>query len=228
MWIQTFTGRQFFPIRPRPGDVCIEDVAHALALKCRFTGHCARFYSVAEHSVRCVQFLGEAVAGRHGLMSPALAMAALLHDAAEAYLPDVARPIKDRFVVAAGDPESIECEDFDAVEGTLLRAIFEGLGLPSAWITLGEATVKYADETLLATEARDLLGPPPAPWCELPPPMREAISPWRWEIAERQFREMFERLWIGIRRDAKAGVTPDFDPLRMGGRTGSAAVDRRS
>lgn len=215
MWIQTFTGRQFYPLSPRAADVCIDDIAHALALTCRFTGHCARFYSVAEHSVRCVQFLGEALAQRHALMSPALAMATLLHDAAEAYLPDVARPIKDRFVIGDEDPESIECVDFAEVEAVLLRAIFEGLGFDPAWIRATRPTVKYADETLLASEARDLMGPPPAPWCKLPPPIREQIVAWRWELAERQFREMFERLSVGIRRDARASVTPDFDPLRM-------------
>ena len=51
-WIQTFTGRKFFPLAPDGAEVCIEDIAHALSMKCRFNGHCLRFYSVAEHSVR--------------------------------------------------------------------------------------------------------------------------------------------------------------------------------
>jgi hypothetical protein len=51
-WIQTFTGRQYWPLDPREGDVYIEDIAHALSLQCRFTGHCRSFYSVAEHCVR--------------------------------------------------------------------------------------------------------------------------------------------------------------------------------
>lgn len=50
-WMQTFTGRQFWPMDPRPEDLDILDIAHALSLLCRFGGHCQRFYSVAEHSV---------------------------------------------------------------------------------------------------------------------------------------------------------------------------------
>ncbi len=50
-WMQTATGRQFWPMDPRPHEVFIEDIAHALSMICRFGGHCRRFYSVAEHSV---------------------------------------------------------------------------------------------------------------------------------------------------------------------------------
>ncbi len=46
-WIQTYTGKQFWPLDPRPEDIDIEDIAHALALTCRFNGHCDYFYSVA-------------------------------------------------------------------------------------------------------------------------------------------------------------------------------------
>jgi hypothetical protein len=48
-WLQTYTGRRFFPLEPNPSDIDIEDIAHALSLQCRFSGHCHRFYSVAEH-----------------------------------------------------------------------------------------------------------------------------------------------------------------------------------
>lgn len=48
-WILTFTGRRFYPLDPRPEDVCLEDIAHALSLICRYNGHSRFFYSVAEH-----------------------------------------------------------------------------------------------------------------------------------------------------------------------------------
>lgn len=82
-YIRTYTGRKFWPLEPQAEDVAIVDIAHALALKCRYNGHTSRFYSVAEHCVR----LSRAA-------SPANKLVALLHDAAEAYLPDVPRPIK--------------------------------------------------------------------------------------------------------------------------------------
>jgi len=50
-WIQTFSGLQFWPLDPRPDEINIEDIAHALSLQCRFGGHCNRFYSVADHSI---------------------------------------------------------------------------------------------------------------------------------------------------------------------------------
>ena len=50
-WMQTYTGRQFWPIDPRANEVHIEDIAHALSMMCRYNGHCRTFYSVAEHSV---------------------------------------------------------------------------------------------------------------------------------------------------------------------------------
>src|SRR5579862_5085028 len=88
-WIQTYTGRKFWPLDPRSWDVCLEDVAHALAVKCRYGGHCRGFYSVAQHSVLVSQLLAEWKADiwtvRWGL----------LHDANEAYSADVVRPIKN-------------------------------------------------------------------------------------------------------------------------------------
>jgi 5'-deoxynucleotidase YfbR-like HD superfamily hydrolase len=82
-WIQTFTGRQFWPLDPRPEDIELLDIAHALANKCRYTGHTRSFYSVAQHSVLVSE-----------IVPAADAHWGLLHDASEAYLPDVARPVK--------------------------------------------------------------------------------------------------------------------------------------
>jgi uncharacterized protein len=82
-WIQTFTGHAFFPGDPNPGAVHIEDIANSLARQCRFGGHCLRFYSVAEHCV----FICDAASSDNKL-------AGLMHDASEAYLMDIPRPIK--------------------------------------------------------------------------------------------------------------------------------------
>lgn len=82
-WMQTYTGRQFWPLDPRVEDIDILDIAHSLSLQCRFAGHCLRFYSVAEHSV----LISRAVPASAGLYG-------LLHDASEAYLLDVVRPLK--------------------------------------------------------------------------------------------------------------------------------------
>ncbi|RUV69652.1 MAG: hypothetical protein EOR26_05075 [Mesorhizobium sp.] len=81
--LYTFSGKRFWPLDPMPDELVIEDIAHALSLQCRYGGHCVRFYSVAEHSVHLA---------RH--VSPPNRLWALLHDASEAYLADVPRPVK--------------------------------------------------------------------------------------------------------------------------------------
>lgn len=90
-WIQTFTGKKFYPLDPDPEQICIEDIAHSLSLQCRFSGHTKRFYSVAEHSVEVA---------RNWFVDPdhreprTGKLMALLHDASEAYLSDIPRPLK--------------------------------------------------------------------------------------------------------------------------------------
>jgi Predicted hydrolases of HD superfamily len=82
-WIMTFTGKRFRPFDPDPAEIDIRDIAHALSHTCRYGGHTRRFYSVAEHCVLLSRIV------------PAdMAFDALMHDAAEAYLGDIPRPIK--------------------------------------------------------------------------------------------------------------------------------------
>jgi hypothetical protein len=118
--MQTFSGRSYWPLDPRPDEVFIVDIAHALSQMCRYNGHCQRFYSVAEHSIH-VSFM---VPVEH-------ALAALLHDASEAYCVDVPRPLKpflttykdielknwlaiaQRFGLAPELPESVHVADND-------------------------------------------------------------------------------------------------------------------
>ena len=92
-YIRTFTGIKFAPLSPRLEDIDIRDIAHALSNLCRFTGHTPVFYSVAEHSVLVSK-----------LVEPEYALGALLHDASEAYLNDIAGPIKPFF------PEYVKAE----------------------------------------------------------------------------------------------------------------------
>ena len=157
-WIQTYSGRKFFPLAPRAADVRIEDIAHALAMKCRFGGHCRVFYTVAEHSVR--------VSRR---VPPELALWGLMHDAGEAYLPDVGKPIKDSVHIHREG----KAKTFSDVEDILLERIAEALGFPP----VDYAAVRTADLELLATEARDLMAPPPEPWELGVEPLAEKIAP---------------------------------------------------
>jgi len=87
-FMQVYSGKQFWPMSPRAAEVDIDDIAHSLSLQCRYAGHCLRFYSVAEHSVHVANWL------RQQELPPRTVMQGLLHDASEAYLVDVPRPVK--------------------------------------------------------------------------------------------------------------------------------------
>jgi hypothetical protein len=166
-WILTYGGRQFFPLEPRPGDIDVGDIAHSLAMQCRFNGHCRRFYSVAEHSVRVSRILE----GRARLWG-------LLHDAAEAYISDLPRPLK---ATAPG---------FRAAEDRLLEVIVTRFGLE--WPM--PPAVAHADDVLLATEMRDLMAPSPTPWPLEAAPLAATIVPVDHDEAEKLFLERFAEL----------------------------------
>lgn len=167
-WIQTYTGRRFSVLEPDPAAVDIVDIAHSLSLLCRFNGHCATFYSVAEHSTR-VSLLVPAEDAGWGL----------LHDAAEAYVSDLPRPIKRQLPT------------FDGLEEGVLRAIGDAFGL--AWPP--PASVWRADDRLLVTEARDLMGPPPEPWKLQVAPLAERIEPVGPAEARAAFLTRFESVF---------------------------------
>lgn len=86
--IQTFTGKMFNPINPVIEDIDIMDIAHALSLSNRYVGHTTRPYSVAEHSLNLVNYAEQQNAHED------LKKWCLMHDASEAYLCDIPRPIK--------------------------------------------------------------------------------------------------------------------------------------
>jgi 5'-deoxynucleotidase YfbR-like HD superfamily hydrolase len=194
-FIQTFTGKAFFPLDPRPADVCIEDIAHALALKNRYTGHTREPYSVAEHCYRASL-----------LVPPAFALPALLHDAAEAYLPDLAAPIKRRFWV--GDSRTAENDmSFAQLERLVLNTIFHALDLFALRDVAESEQVKKADLQMLAWEARDLLAfsgkagdPTLEDWgLTENPPSEGVLRPFSWNFAEECFLKRFHDLTRGAR-----------------------------
>ena len=86
--ILTYTGIMFDPIEPNVDLINIRDIAHALSLLCRANGHFRHFYSVAQHCIACAE---EAIERGY---SPEVILGCLLHDASEAYLCDVTRPVK--------------------------------------------------------------------------------------------------------------------------------------
>lgn len=86
--ILTYSKVSFNPLNPDKNSILIEDIAHALSLMTRANGHFHEFYSVAQHCIFCCE---EALARGY---SDKVALACLLHDASEAYLADITRPVK--------------------------------------------------------------------------------------------------------------------------------------
>ena len=136
-WIQTYTGKAFYPLREEPGIIDIRDIAHALSLQCRFNGHCSDFYSVAQHSVHVSEVVPDA-----------FALWGLLHDAAEAYLTYLPRPVKSHM------PQFRDLED--RLLGLIMAQHQLSMPMPDE--------VRLADEQMLMTEARDLMEVPPMDW----------------------------------------------------------------
>lgn len=87
-WIQTFTGRKFYPLEPKVGELDLLDQAIPLSRICRYGGHTDRHYSVAEHAWRM-----SIEAERRGY-DDTVRKWCLIHDNAEAYLGDMVRPLK--------------------------------------------------------------------------------------------------------------------------------------
>lgn len=137
-WIFTASGQRYFPTNPRPEEIHIEDIAHALSQINRYTGHTVRPISVAQHSVLCA---------RHA--SPEVALEALLHDAAEAYLGDLSRPVKQYLVMMAERNDDIS---FATLEDLNAQAISVRFGLTYPW----PEEITVLDNRALATEVRDL------------------------------------------------------------------------
>lgn len=173
-WIFMTSGRRYFPADPRPEEIDIADIAHALSQINRYTGHTRFPLSVGQHSLLC-----EAASSR------GCALEALLHDAAEAYIGDISRPVKEWL--------GTQCTAWDFMEEANHQAIAERFGLRYPW----PDEIRYLDNRICATEVRDvhcaefgrllesvgLLAFPTVP-----------VLPWAPEMVERRFLARFEEL----------------------------------
>lgn len=129
-WIETFTGVMFRPLDPRPRDIKIEDIAHALSNLCRYAGHTKEFYSVAQHSILVAEQCPDDCK-----------LWGLLHDAAEAYIADLPRPVK-------------RClPDYKVIEEELLRTVAARFRLPYPI----PQVVLDIDTKMLKIEHRDVM-----------------------------------------------------------------------
>lgn len=168
-WMQTESGLKFPLDVVSLEAIAFEDIAIALSRVPRFAGHSKWFYSVAQHSVLAAE------------LCPNFSREALMHDASEAYIGDICRPLKIMLGSAYGD-----------VEDRVMAGIWERFFLrDDCW-----PEVKHADNVLLATEARDLMGGRCVDnWHErYGKPLENRIEPWSMEYAHQRFCDMWESL----------------------------------
>lgn len=126
-WIYTNSGKKIEPLNPDSNMICIKDIAHALSNNCRYTGHSNYFYSVAQHSVIVSK-----------LCEPKFALYGLLHDASEAYLSDIASPVK----------RAHEFDFYKQHENRLQSVIYKKFGLDPC----EPQNIKYIDTNIRTNE----------------------------------------------------------------------------
>jgi len=179
--IATYTGKMIDLLHPEAALIDIRDIAHALSNIARFTGHTARHFSVAEHSIH---------ASHLGLGDP---LVCLLHDSAEAYLGDVATPFK----------HLLRIDDFGAgrltyreLEGYHLTSIGVAFDCPSIVDCHGDAPEKIADVVMLAAEASILMDSAP----------KSTFEPWTNKVAK--YKDLVESAMAAIQRWGDQELTP--------------------
>ncbi len=190
-WIRTYTGRRFNPFRLSEADYHVSDISHALSNLCRYNGHCSTFYSVAQHSVYVMDFVKE-----RGFDQD-VQLAALLHDASEAYLSDLPRPLKQhsRFYF------------YQEIEEEVQSAIYKKyLGEKYEFTEDVHDAIKFADMAVLAAEARDLMGNP-SDWVLPAKAWERKILPVGPDSAWRLFNIRFQGLTM---RDMPEGAPPSM------------------
>ena len=173
-YLSTHSGRQVSLLDPLPSDINIQDIALGLSRQYRFNGQTSRPYTVAQHCV-FVSYL----------VPPTLALQALLHDAAEAYIGDLPYPVKRL------------CPDYQQIEDRLQRAIMRHFNLPAKLSTV----IKHADLIALATEKRDLMPQAEGEQWEVlegvTPNSRQIVDCWGPTRAESSFLNRFAQIAPG-------------------------------
>jgi 5'-nucleotidase len=185
-WINTYLGHKIYPLDPDPTAIDILDVAHALSIFPRFCGHTRCFYSVAEHSVYVSQYCPRE-----------FALWGLLHDASEAYLGDITRPLKRTETMAP----------YRDSEKRLMSVICERFGISKQ----EPAEVKEADQRLLYTEAIQLFPRRNADW-------RQHAEPYPGLIIRGLNPEAAESLFLRryVELTGASGVTQRLEVCRRG------------
>ena len=181
-WIETYTGVKFDLMKPRTEDVNLADIAHALSMICRYTGHCKQFHSVAQHSVLVARLLDREDTSIYGL----------LHDAHEAYIGDISTPLKN----------CIESNfSLSKLKESIQTVIYEGLKVPPPGREVVDIVSK-ADSSIMEAESKLLLGHCSKDWGFTGNQLYQFkgnIPMWSPGVAEGTFTDEFLLLYLSIK-----------------------------
>lgn len=195
----TYTGKLFDFDNIQPSMICIEDIAHSLALINRYNGMTTFPYSVAEHCVRmtmCDDLPGDK-------------LAKLLHDSAEAYIGDLVTPFKRKLkFFEAGMDEEKYYYDIATLEHDIQNAILKAFGIKDQghtanWIWLNSPGVKQSDAMILAEEIKVLMPQNPecqkeySAWLDGATPSKTGLTQWNvypWQKAKTLYLKLFKEL----------------------------------
>lgn len=175
-WIQTHSKVKFYPLNPDPHNIYISDIAHSLSMQCRYNGHTNQFYSVAQHCVSIAEIMCE---------TPLEKIVALLHDASEAYLGDIAAPLKNTSIFA----------EYRKAEEYLQTMILDRFVPESRW-NLVWPKIMQMDKEMFHQEIRNrLVFSPLHPDFIAPIPKlgHIEIDPWPPSKARTKFLSVFQR-----------------------------------
>lgn len=175
-WLLTYSGRRVNPMAPTEDDICIEDMAHAMANINRFNGHPKTPINLACHSLWVSKLCGEGVAGRQGL----------LHDGSEYLLGDVTKWLKHSDAMAG----------YRVVEDYVQAVIYAAFDCPLKDLDI----VKWADTLMVRVEGEYAWGPH---WSNvegygpLTDEERLPVAGWRpldWQTAKHAFLDRYEEV----------------------------------
>lgn len=187
-WIETYSGVKIEFLNPSLDTINIEDIAHALAHQCRFNGHTKQFYSVAEHSVNC-----------SFLVDKEYQLQALLHDASEAYITDIASPVKQYL------------SNYKELEKVVMEAIAKKYNFE--WPMSKQTSL--ADLTMLSDEAYLLMsgkGNNYNMWDDIPRPERKFTSLHCWTPLTA--KSMFLARFSELQGNKNVSKPPDYLAFR--------------
>ena len=176
--IETYTGQMIDVADPNPNKINLNDIAHALSNICRYSGHCKSFYSVAEHCV-----LGSF------LIEEPLVKMFLLHDASEAYLNDLSRPLKTIL------------PKYKSLEDVFSYVIYERF-LGKQPTKEEKKKIKHVDDQMLLLEAHELMPSKGSGWSEkwtdhAGIPRRVSIQNWNPGTAKRKYEKRIQEVYDG-------------------------------